>query len=36
LAKAKSFEPLSEVTQCGPPRDGKRLSKSHDPRKQGP
>ncbi|HEY6832565.1 MAG TPA: hypothetical protein VI251_08740 [Pseudolabrys sp.] len=35
LAEAKSFEPLGDVTQGGPPRDVKRLSKSHDPRKQG-
>jgi hypothetical protein len=24
LAEAKSFEPLGDVTQAGPPRDGKR------------
>ncbi|HEY6602038.1 MAG TPA: hypothetical protein VI009_09505 [Xanthobacteraceae bacterium] len=35
LAEAKSFEPLGDVTQGCPPRDGKRLSKSHGPRKQG-
>jgi len=35
LAKAKSFEPLGDVTQGGPLVTAKRLSKSHDPRKQG-